>query len=144
MKKKSMFCKEERWLIKTYLKNGLKAKDLGYFMYLAIDGYAYLSFDALPEEAQLEIHKMEAEIYLQDYPDVTKEERKLTLKWVRKNRSVYTNESCTCDDKGYPLDYISDLRLQECLWKDYDPEQEAAAIEPVKYDDPNNDDDLPF
>jgi len=110
-KEKSQLGKAYRTIIRTFLKNGVRAEDLEFFMVFMVNGMLYKSFSQLPTDIQVEIRMMEAEIYLKKFPDATREERRETRAWARSNHSVYSNGSFLADENGRLLDVITEMRF---------------------------------
>jgi len=65
--------------------------------------------------------------YIKEMP-MTKEERKELEKWVSSGRSPYDNGDYIYSDGGYPLDFVSAMRVQqeEMKWFNSLSEKERA------------------
>ena len=57
--------------------------------------------------------------YLAAYPDITKEEKKELLAWIKAGNTPYSNESYVFDASGHLLDFIGAIRTE----KEYCEEQ---------------------
>lgn len=97
------------------------------------------------EYLRTELKKYEAE-----FNDMTKAERDALYEWVASGRSPYDNGSYVCYDGGYPVDFISTLRM----WKEMSKEEHPISEYDIELDAPvyrvsdsieiDSDEDLPF
>ena len=51
--------------------------------------------------------------YLAKYPDVTKEEKKELLQWLKQGNSHYTNDRHVSDEFDRPVDFIGAIRAEQ-------------------------------
>lgn len=56
--------------------------------------------------------------YLAKYPDVTKEEKKELLAWIKAGYSPYTNDRYCYDASDHLLDFIGAIRAENEYWED--------------------------
>ncbi len=50
--------------------------------------------------------------YLTMYPDVTKEEKKELLAWIKDGNTPYSNDRYVFDESDRPLDFIGAIRAE--------------------------------
>lgn len=50
--------------------------------------------------------------YLTAYPDITREEKKELLAWIKDGQSPYFNNRCVLDEFDHPLDFIGAIRAE--------------------------------
>lgn len=72
--------------------------------------------DDMGKERQQYLSRPDVQAYLQKYPDITKEEKRDLLKWLKSGNSPATNDCDLCDDRGYPLDFIDGRRTIQDLF----------------------------
>ena len=63
--------------------------------------------------------------YLESYPDATSEEKSLLLEWMKDGNSPYENGNYLCDEAGYLMDFIADLRFWEDLRLEFEADPEG-------------------
>jgi len=96
------------------------------------------------EYLRAELKKYEAE-----FDDMTPIEKDALYKWVSSGRSPYDNGDYICYDGGYPVDFVSALRMWDEMSKDetpvpaYDTELEDLVYTVSDFS-VNPDEDLPF
>ena len=56
--------------------------------------------------------------YLARYPDVTKEEKKELLAWIKAGFSPYSNDRYCFDAAERPLDFIGAIRAENEYWEE--------------------------
>lgn len=75
--------------------------------------------DEMKKERQQYLSRPDVLAYLQKYPDITKEEKRDLLKWLKSGYSQATNDCNLSDDRGYPLDFIDARRTVQDLFCQY-------------------------
>ena len=71
------------------------------------------------KERRQYLSRPDVQIYLRKYPDVTAEEKRDLLKWLKSGQSQATNDCNLYDDRGYPLDFIDARRTMRDLRKQH-------------------------
>ncbi len=81
-------------------------------------------------------------VYLQKYPDITAEEKRDLVKWLKSGQSPKINDCELYDDRGYPLDFIEARRIKLDLIQQHmlEPEESRRPNVDSVYDSS----DLPF
>lgn len=98
--------------------------------------------DCMKKETRQFLSRPDVRVYLRKYPDITAEEKRELVKWLKVGRSPETNDCNLCDDRGYPLDFIDARRTEQDLFQQHlaqSSESEAADIDAI-----NDSYELPF
>ena len=98
--------------------------------------------DCMKKETRQFLSRPDVRVYLRKYPDITAEEKRELVKWLKVGRSPETNDYNLCDDRGYPLDFIDARRTEQDLFQQHlaqSSESEAADIDAI-----NDSYELPF
>ena len=97
------------------------------------------------EYLRAELKKYEAE-----FDDMTKSEKDALYKWVAAGGSPYDNGDYVCYEGGYPVDFVSTLRMWEEMAKEenlvplYDTELEEPVYMVSDLIKTDSDEELPF
>ncbi len=59
------------------------------------------------------LSRPDAQKYLAKYPDVTKEEKKELMQWLKQGNSPYSNDRYVCDESDRPVDFIAAIRAEQ-------------------------------
>lgn len=71
--------------------------------------------DCMQKEKRQYLSRPDVQAYLQKYPDITVEEKRELVKWLKAGNSPAVNDCYLSDDRGYPLDFIDARRTMEDL-----------------------------
>ena len=56
--------------------------------------------------------------YLAAYPDITKEEKKELLAWIKDGNTPYSNDRYVFDESDHLLDFIGAIRAENEYWEE--------------------------
>ena len=79
------------------------------------------------DHLRAELKKYEAE-----FDDMTTAEKDALYKWVASGRSPYDNGDYVCYEGGYPVDFISALRM----WEEMAKEEPPVPVYDLELDEP--------
>ena len=111
------------------MRNGTRAFSIPWSTDLYIDDIEYDDYETLPPAAKVELCRIEADVYLESWPDATNKERHRVKKYARLGYSVY--------EYAPELYNASDLLSAIRLWE----EEKPVRTNPISS---SNFDDLPF
>jgi len=88
-------------------------------------------------EEELKAYRKEAlREYESRFPDMTDAERAKLRKWYRLGNDIYSNPSQIHGENGWPLDFISALRLEAELVDELEGMTQAEALEYLGWNQP--------
>jgi hypothetical protein len=82
-------------------------------------GGKVMSKNNSPGRAIREYLRSDLKKYMLTIGELTPEEKKDLLKWVAAGNSVYDNPCSLYCEKGYPMDYITAIRIEANMYEDH-------------------------